>query len=164
MLMKSPRIFAPISSNFWPRVLTTEGCADFCQLFQIVCARRQPKCAMHCFFQLNTTLLFWQHEKENFWAFSFNKEMQSQGGCLRVRQGKYLGVRIWAGWESEVRVERGKVVVSNYAQVSKQPGRPSLGHSTTAIKQAGVLASNFKEIQQRLLDEQNMRMPSSCIY
>ena len=43
-----PRFLSPILSNFLPRVLTTEGSAGLCQLFQIVCARRQPKCATHC--------------------------------------------------------------------------------------------------------------------
>ena len=40
------------------------GCAGFCQLFQIVCARRLPKCATHCLLQLNITLLFWQHGRK----------------------------------------------------------------------------------------------------
>ena len=66
MLMRNPAGFlsqfpAISGPESWlPRGV---GCAGLCQLFQIVSARRQAKCATHCFLQLNTILLeviFWQ--------------------------------------------------------------------------------------------------------
>ena len=85
--------FASISSNSWPRVLTTEGGGLRRFLPIIPNSQRTPAAKVcHALFastQHNPALLTtWQ--KENFWAFAF-KKMQSQGRSIyRVRPGKYL--------------------------------------------------------------------------
>ena len=115
-------------------------CAGLCQLFQTVGARRQPKCATHCFLQLNTTLLllklfFCRSDRLTCSTFEHLPSRKCRVEACMYEENER------AGWESEVRVEGwGKVVVSNYAQASKQ--QPDLAWATApAIKEESLQAT-----------------------